>query len=72
MEIVQAEGDAVVYASPERRVQFPGRRTIVSVCFRVRNFPFPDPGTYVVELYGAGEFLDDRTLHLLSEEGGEP
>ena len=65
LEIVRARDDAVVYAAPERRLRFPSRLTMVSVCFRLRNRPFPEAGVYFVELYARDAFLDDRALLLL-------
>ena len=68
VEIADTRSAALVYAWPEQRVRFPGRRTTVSTCFRIRNCVFPQPGVYVVELYANRVFLDDRILHLLAPE----
>jgi hypothetical protein len=66
VEIANARTGAIVYAFPQQRVQFPGRRTTINACFRICNCVFPEAGVYVVELYAHGIFLEDRLLHLLA------
>jgi hypothetical protein len=68
VEIADTRSGALVYAWPEQRIRFPGRRTTVFACFRILNCVFPEPGVYVVELYANRVFLDDRILHLIAPE----
>lgn len=69
VEIVSAQRDEVVYAFPTQHVHFADRHTVVSVCFRIRNCPFPAAGVYFVELFCNNSFVDDRALRLLPVGG---
>ena len=71
VEIVSAETEEVIYAFPQRRLQFANRHSTVFACFRIRNCLFPQSGVYIVELYSENTFIDDRALYVLAEEGSE-
>lgn len=60
--VVDAETGHEVFGSPPHEVAFPGGTTVVTALFRLLECPFPAPGTYLVQLYCQGTFLDDRRL----------
>lgn len=60
--VIDAATGNDIFASPVYFVNFPGGQTLVTVAIRMRNCPFPHPGTYFVQLYCQGSFVDDRRL----------
>ena len=62
VEVVNVATSKVAFRSPERTIRFPNRQTVVTALFRLLNCRFPEPGVYLVELYIAGTFVDDRVL----------
>jgi hypothetical protein len=60
--VVDAANGEEVFGSPAHQVTFPGGTTVVTVLFRLLNCRFPHPGTYLVQLFCQGTFLDDRRL----------
>lgn len=63
LDVVRAAIREVIYSSGPRNVAFPGRHTTVAFSLRLRQFVFPAPGEYWVELYCQDQFLDDRLIH---------
>jgi hypothetical protein len=64
VEIVEGATQNLVRAARPFTVRFPTRHQVVTVCIRLLDVVFPTPGTYFVELYSQGAFLDDRILRL--------
>jgi hypothetical protein len=60
--VVDAATGEEVFGSPAHQVTFPGGTAVVTVLFRLRDCPFPHPGTYLVQLFCQGTFIDDRRL----------
>ena len=64
VEVVEGVTQNLVRAAGPFTVQFPARHQVVTVCVRLLHVVFPAPGTYFVELYVQGVFLDDRVVRL--------
>ncbi|MGL4553597.1 MAG: DUF6941 family protein [Gemmataceae bacterium] len=62
VKVIEAAAGSELFGSPAYRVTFRGGNSVTSVLIRMLNCPFPGPGTYLVQLYCQGEFLDDRRL----------
>jgi hypothetical protein len=60
--VVDASTGDEVFGSPPHAVNLPGGHAIVTTLFRLVDCPFPSPGTYVVQLFCSGVFVDDRRL----------
>ncbi|HET6575754.1 MAG TPA: hypothetical protein VFG68_19290 [Fimbriiglobus sp.] len=65
LDIVRAVTRDVIYSSGPRHLSFPGRHTTLTFSLRLRQFVFPAPGGYWVELFCQDQFLDDRLIHVL-------
>jgi hypothetical protein len=61
-KVVDATTGNEVFGSPTHQVTFPGGTAVVTVLFRLLRCPFPRPGTYLVQLFCQGTFIDDRRL----------
>jgi hypothetical protein len=64
IEVVDGTTQNLVRGAGPFLVSFPSRHQVVTVCIRVLNLVFPNPGLYFVEIYSHGAFLDDRLLRL--------
>jgi Family of unknown function (DUF6941) len=62
VKVVDAATGTEVFGSPTHQVNFPGGTAVVTVLFRLLDCPFPHPGTYLVQLFCEGTFIDDRRL----------
>ena len=63
--IVDASTGDEVFGSPTYSVTMPGGHVVVTLLIRLEDCPFPNPGTYLVQLFADGEFVDDRRLTLI-------
>ena len=63
--IVDASTGDEIFGSRTHSVTMPGGRTIVTLLIRLEDCLFPDPGTYLVQLYTGDDFVDDRPLTLI-------
>jgi hypothetical protein len=60
-----ADGDRLVFASPEQTIHIQDRLQVKWVLFRLSNCPFPAAGLYWIQFYCAGELVADQPLQLL-------
>jgi hypothetical protein len=61
-KVIDATTGHEIFASPTHPVNFPGGHVIVTIVIRIRNCILPRPGTYLVQLFCQGAFVDDRRL----------
>jgi hypothetical protein len=59
-KVVDASTGDEVFGSPSYTVNFPGGNVVVTILIRLLDCPFPGPGTYLVQLFCHGHFIDDR------------
>jgi hypothetical protein len=64
-KVIDAATGDTLFGSPVYRVNFPGGHTIVTLLIRLLDCPFPAAGTYVVQLFCQGAFVDDRRLTVM-------
>ena len=64
VEIVNARTGELVYRTPAHEWMFSRRTQLVYANFRILNCLFPEPGSYLVEFYCGGTFVDDRVLRV--------
>jgi hypothetical protein len=65
VSVVDASTGDEVFGSRTYSVMMPGGHVVVTVLIRLKNCSFPDPGTYLVQLFADGDFVDDRRLTLI-------
>jgi hypothetical protein len=61
----RADSDQTVFSSPEHPIQYRDRLQLKSVCFRLRNCPFPVPGLYWIQFLYDGQLVAEQRLRLL-------
>lgn len=64
LAIRPADADQPSYVTPPRVLRFRDRLTVYQVALAVEGVRFPEPGLYLVELYGHGMMICDTTLRL--------
>ncbi len=65
VEVVEASSQQMLIRTVVHPVVFPHRRMLHRVIYRIEQCPFPRPGTYLVQLFGAGHFLADQVFRVL-------
>jgi len=65
VKVLDASTGDEVFGSPAYQVNFPGGQRILTLVIRLLNCPFQQPGTYFVQLFCQGTFVDDRLLTAL-------
>jgi hypothetical protein len=60
--VVDASTGNDIFGSPGYTISMPGGTTITTVLIRMRDCPFPHPGTYLVQLVSGTAFVDDRRI----------
>jgi len=60
VKVLDAATGVEVFGSPSYRVNFPGGQMVVTI--RMLDCPFPQPGTYLAQLFCQNTFVDDRRL----------
>jgi hypothetical protein len=69
VDLVRADTSGVVRRSRDYLVRFADRRRSTLVAIRLKDVAFPEPGSYLVELFCEGVFVDDRPITVLPPEG---
>jgi hypothetical protein len=64
-DIVRADTIEVVRRSRDYSVRFTNRHRSALVVIRMRDVTFPAPGTYLVQLFAEGTFIDDQSISVL-------
>jgi hypothetical protein len=67
VDLVQADTNEVARRSQDYAVRFIDRQRSTLVVIRLNNVTFPEPGTYLVELFCEGVFVDDRLISVLAQ-----
>jgi hypothetical protein len=72
VDVVNARTGEVIGRTPRHELDLAEPNRSAYAKFLITNFPFPEPGGYLVELYCEGEFLDDQPIRLrVRPEGNE-
>jgi hypothetical protein len=64
VEVVEGATQRLVRRAGPFSLTCASHHQVVTALVRIQNCLFPSAGTYFVELYVSGQFLDDRRLHL--------
>lgn len=64
-DVVRADTTEVIRRSQDYPVLFADRSRSTLVVIRLKEVTFPEPGTYLVELFCEGIFIDDRLISVL-------
>jgi hypothetical protein len=64
VQVIRADTQELVYRTASQPMIFADRRTLVRVCFRIRNCTFPAPGLYWIEFFANDLFVTDRMVRL--------
>ncbi|MBX9582956.1 MAG: hypothetical protein K2X87_21835 [Gemmataceae bacterium] len=59
-----ADADVPSHVTPVRVLRFRDRVAVHQFAYTIEGVRFPDPGSYLVELYGHGKMICDTTLRL--------
>jgi hypothetical protein len=60
--------DQLVHTTTTRLLRFPHRQKVVQLAYTIQSCPFPQAGTYLVELFCDGQWVADTALELLLEK----
>jgi hypothetical protein len=63
--VVDASTGDEVFGSSMHSVTMPSGHGVVTLLIRLEDCSFPDPGTYLIQLFADGDFVDDRRLTLI-------
>jgi hypothetical protein len=66
LRLVDVDEDRAAVFEAEAPVEFPDPIAVVEMVFTATNVSFPKPGEYRLQLYGAGQPLRERRLHVLA------
>jgi hypothetical protein len=69
VQIVSARTSEVIGETPPHELDLTQPNRSVYAKFMITDFPFPEPGRYLVELFCEDEFLDDQPIQVLVRSG---
>ena len=58
----------LVWSTGVRHLHFPNREVVVQLALHMQECPFPEPGSYLLELYCDNQCVADVPLQLLQGE----
>jgi hypothetical protein len=65
VDVLRADTTEVIRQSRDYSVRFANRHRSTLVVVRLRDVTFPAPGTYLVQLFAEGAFIDDQSISVL-------
>jgi hypothetical protein len=66
---VEAASDEDLFSTSERAIHFYGPLQVVPIVRRIRNWSFPRPGLYYVQVYFGDKLASERLLILTQNTG---
>ncbi len=65
VDVIRADTTEVIRQSQDYSVRFANRHRSTLVVVRLRDVTFPASGTYLVQLFAEGAFIDDQSISVL-------
>jgi hypothetical protein len=65
VDVIFRPRNELVWTTEVRQLHFPDRAVVVQLALEVQGCPFPEPGSYLLELYCNTECVADVPLRLL-------